>query len=107
MKRRCAGRAASLGLAAERTDCAGDRQLTESEGFSARAPRASKTAAKSAFPDNRGGLCVPMACSGPADAAHADSARWETLFHGKTREQQNAPALCIVVAASQKNNSQS
>jgi hypothetical protein len=50
--------------------------VAEREGFSARVPGTSKTAIKSASPDNRGGLCVPMACTGPADAAQADSAGW-------------------------------
>lgn len=55
--------------------------MAEREGFSARVPRTSKTAVKSAFPDNRGGLCVPPVCTGPASASQADSAVWLRAFH--------------------------
>jgi hypothetical protein len=51
-------------------------QVAEREGFSARAPGGSKTAVNSAFPDNRGGLCVPAVCTGTGDPAQADSSGW-------------------------------
>jgi hypothetical protein len=39
-------------------------KVAEREGFSARVRRTSKTAVKSAFPDNLGGLRVPPVCTG-------------------------------------------
>jgi hypothetical protein len=53
--------------------------LAERVGFSARVPGTSKTAVKSAFPDNRGGLRVPAVCTGTmAQLKHirADSKRF-------------------------------
>jgi len=50
--------------------------MAEREGLSARVPGTSKTAVKSAFPDNRGGLCVPAVCTGPSRSAQAESNEW-------------------------------
>jgi hypothetical protein len=68
--------------------------MAETEGFSARVPSTPKTAVKSAYPDNRGGLRVPSVCTGTISELE------RILRNGKAFHHRDRPRETVLVAAS-------